>query len=63
MERNVFVAGGKMEVGPKESYFAMLDGYYLGKQLVEHFRLPEEKGYTDLGRVRVTVERLEGPEA
>jgi hypothetical protein len=38
-----------------------LGGDYLGKQIVEHFRVPEEKGYTDLGRVRVTVERLEGP--
>lgn len=63
MERDVFVAEGRLEVGPKESYFAMLGGDYLGKQLIAHFRLPEEKGYTDFGRVRVTVERLEEPEA
>lgn len=63
MERGAFVAEGKMEVGPTERYFVFLDGDYLGKQLVDHFGLPEEKGYTDLGRVRVTVERLDEPPA
>jgi len=61
MERERFEAEGKLEVGPKESFFALLDGEYLGKALLEHFGGAKESGYTDLGRVRVTVERLEGP--
>ncbi len=61
MERDDFVAEGVMGIGPTEKFFVFLDGEYLGKLLVDHFRLPEEKGYTDLGRVRVTVERLEEP--
>ncbi len=61
MERDDFVAEGAMGVGPTEKFFVFLDGEYLGKLLVDHFRLPEEKGYTDLGRVRVTVEWLEEP--
>jgi len=61
MERERFVAGGKLEAGPKEGFFAMLGGEYLGKMLLDRFGGPKEVGYTDLGRVRVTVERLEGP--
>ncbi len=59
MERAKFVTEGKVEVGPTESYFTFLDGEYLGKLLLNHFGLPEERGYTDLGRMRITVERLE----
>jgi len=61
VERNDFVVEGVLGVGPTEKFFVFLDGEYFGKLLVDHFRLPEEKGYTDLGRVRVTVERLEEP--
>ncbi len=61
MERDDFVTEGKMEVGPTERFFVFLDGDYLGKRLVDHFGLPEERGYTDLGRVRVIVERLKEP--
>ena len=63
MERGEFVAEGKMEVGPSAQFFVFLDGDYLGQRLVDHFGLPEERGYTDLGRVRVTVERLKEPRA
>jgi hypothetical protein len=59
MRREDFVVEGKMEVGPTEKYFVFLDGDYLGKLLIEHFDMPGEPGYCDLGRVRVTVERLE----
>lgn len=58
MERNEFVAEGQLEIGPSERFFVFLDGEYLGKALIGHFGLPEERGYTNLGRVRVTVERL-----
>jgi hypothetical protein len=54
-----FVVEGQMEIGPAEHYFTFLDGEYLGKLLLKHFGLSEERGYTQLGRVRVTVERLE----
>lgn len=40
-------------------FFVFLDGQHLGQLLVDHFRLPAERGYTDLGRMRITVERLE----
>ena len=61
MERDAFVAEGKLEIGPSKDYFAFLDGDFLGHLLLEHFGVAEETGYTDLGRVRVTVERVEEP--
>jgi hypothetical protein len=63
MEPDKFVAEGKMEIGPKGQFFPLLDGEYLGKLLVKHFKLPEELGYTEIGRVRVTVVHLEPPKA
>ena len=39
-------------------FFVFLDGEYLGKAPIGHFGLPEDRGHTDPGRVRVTVERL-----
>ena len=54
-----FEAEGQMQIGPSERFFVFLDGLYLGEQLVGHFGLPEERGFTNLGLVRVTVERLE----
>lgn len=59
MKRSVFEVEGKLEVGPKEHYFVFLDGEHLGRLLVESFELPEERDYKDLGRVRITVERLD----
>ncbi len=59
MERDEFVAEGKLEIGPKKEFFTFLDGDYLGKLLVDHFDMPGEPGYCDLGLVRITVERLE----
>ena len=61
--RNKFVAEGKMAVGPSARYFVFSEGEYLGRRLVDHFGLPEERGYTDLGHVRITVERLDDPRA
>ena len=61
--RNKFVAEGKMAVDPSARYFVFLDGEYLGRGLVDHFGLPEERGYTDLGHVRITVERMDDPRA
>lgn len=58
MERTEFVAEGELEVGPSAQYFVFLDGEHLGQRLVDHFKLPAERGYTRFGRVRVTVERL-----
>jgi hypothetical protein len=54
-----FVAEGRMEIGPHEHCFTFLDGEFLGRLLLKHFELPEERGYTDPGRARVRVERLE----
>lgn len=59
MERGDFVAEGKLEIGPKEQFFVFLDGEYLGQLLVNHFDMPGEAGYCDLGRVRITVEKLD----
>jgi hypothetical protein len=63
MKRGEFVAEGSMEVGPSERFFLFLDGEHLGRLLLRHFRLPEERGNSKLGRVRVTVERLEDSDA
>ena len=57
-----FVAEGVVEVGPKEDYFAFVDGEYLGALLRRHFGVGSERGYTSLGRMRVTVERIEDPD-
>ena len=59
MERGEFEAEGRIEIGPSAQFFVFLDGDYLGQRLIDHFRLPSERGYTDLGRVRIVVERLE----
>lgn len=59
MERGTFVTEGQMQVGPGEQYFVFVDGDYLGTLLIDHFRLPKERDYTNVGRVRITVERLE----
>lgn len=59
MERTEFVAEGQVEIGPSTSFFVFLDGEYLGQRLVNYFQLPEERDYTNLGRVRITVEKLE----
>jgi hypothetical protein len=61
MERGEFVAEGPMQLGPTDYYFVFLDGEYLGKRLCDHFGIPEERGYTEVGRVRITVEMLEAP--
>jgi hypothetical protein len=58
MDRGAFVAEGKLEVGPSRDYFAFLGGEFLGRLLLDHFGGEEELGYTDLGRVRITVERI-----
>jgi hypothetical protein len=59
MERGECVREGQMQVGPRDKYCVFLDGDYLGNLLVEHFRLPKERDYTEVGRVRVTGEQLE----
>lgn len=59
MEHRKFVAEGQMEVGPSARFFVFLDGEYLGQRLIDHFQLSEERGYTNLGRVRIVVEPLE----
>ena len=56
-----FVAEGSVELGPKEDFFVFVDGEYLGKLLRTHFGIGPEPGYTSLGRLRVTVERIEEP--
>jgi hypothetical protein len=51
-----------MKVGPYEEFFIFLDGVFLADLMLRHYRLPAERGYTDVGRVRVTIERLEDEE-
>lgn len=58
-----FVREGNVEVGPKADFFVFVDGEYLGTLLSEHFGVGAEPGYTSLGRLRVTVERLEEPDS
>lgn len=59
---DAFSVEGHLEIGPSEQYFVFLDGEWLGRLLLNHFDLPEERGYTSVGRVRVTFEPLEEPE-
>lgn len=53
-----FVADGSVELGPREDYFIFLEGEHLGTMLRKHFGVTAETGYTPLGRLRITVERL-----
>jgi hypothetical protein len=62
MERGKFVAEGHMKIGPYQEFFIFLDDAFLADLVLRHYRLPEERGYTDVGRVRVTIERLEDEE-
>jgi hypothetical protein len=52
-----------VDLGPKEDYFTSVDGGYLGKLSGTHLGGDAEPGYTSLGRLRVTVERVEEPAA
>ena len=56
-----FSIEGQLEIGPSEQYFIFLDGDWFGRLLLDHFGLPAERGYTNVGRVRITVESLEKP--
>ena len=56
-----FVAEGSVELGPKEDFFVFLDGEHLGSMLRMHFGAVAETGYTPVGRLRFTVERLDEP--
>jgi hypothetical protein len=49
--------------GTSEAGGRSVDGEQLGKLILKHFGVPAELGYTDVGRVRVTVEMLEVPQA
>lgn len=53
-----FGADGSVELGPKEDYFIFLEGEHLGTMLRKHLGVNAETGYTPLGRLRITVERL-----
>jgi hypothetical protein len=57
------VREGIVEVGPKEDYFTFVDGEYLGKLLRTHLGADAEPAYTSLGRLSVTMERVEEPAA
>jgi hypothetical protein len=59
MERGKFVVEGHMRIGPYREYFFFLDGAFLADLVLRHYGLPEERGYTHVGRVRVTIERLD----
>ena len=56
-----FVAEGTVDLGPKEDFFVFVNGEFLGTLLRKHFGVEAETGYTSLGRMRVTVERIEEP--
>ncbi len=63
MEQAKFVAEGRLEVDPPGWFFVYLDGVFLGKRLVRHFQPSVGRGHADLGRVRITVERLDEGQA
>ena len=55
-----FIAEGSVELGPKEDFFGFLDGEHPGTMLRRHFGVEAEVAYIPLGRLRVTVERVDG---
>lgn len=59
-ESGRYVAEGSVDLGPKENFFVFLDGEHLGTLLREHFGVAAETGFTSLGQLRITVERLDG---
>ena len=58
-----FVLEGSVELGPKEDFFIFVDGEHLGTLLRKHFGVEAETGYTALGQLRITVERVDGAAA
>ncbi len=52
-----------MDLGPTEDHFTSVYGGNLGKLPGTYFGGDAEPGYTSLGRLRVTVERVEEPAA
>ncbi len=62
--RRDFQVEGLIEVGPRGSYFAFVDGEFFGRILSHYAGIKAREGeYTKLGRARISVEWLEGDEA
>jgi hypothetical protein len=62
--RTDFVVEGQIEVGPRGTFFAFVDGDFLGRILSQYAGVePRENEYTKLGRARISVEWLEDDEA
>ncbi len=59
----IFVRAGIVDLGPTEDHFTSVYGGNLGKLPGTYFGGDAEPGYTSLGRLRVTVERVEEPAA
>jgi hypothetical protein len=53
----VFSVEDHAEIDPSEQYFDSLDGDWLGRR-PNYFDLPEEHGYTDMGRIHIAFEPL-----
>jgi hypothetical protein len=58
-QRESYVVEGRLEIGPEELPLVFVEGEELGGLLLRRFPLSPDQGYYRLGRVRVTVERLE----
>ena len=50
-----------MEHETKKDIFNFLNGKNLWTMIRKHFRLGTEKDYIPLGRLRITVERVDAP--
>ena len=58
-QREAYVVEGRLEIGPEELPLVFVEGEELGGLLLRRFPLSPDDDYYRLGRVRVTVERLE----
>ncbi len=58
-EREAYVVEGRLEIGPEELPLVFVEGEELGGLLLRRFPTSFFGDYHRVGRVRVTVERLE----
>jgi hypothetical protein len=58
-QREAYVVEGRLEIGPEELPLVFVEGEELGGLLLRRFQTSFDGDYYRIGRVRVTVERLE----
>lgn len=60
MKGKTFEVEGKVQIGPKQDFFVLIDGEFLGRMITEHYDLPRwDNAFCELGHARIIVELLQ----